>query len=144
MILHTDKIGLCSYEERAHAASWMSLMCSQISKESQDSNQLSQISLKWFVWFLSKAHDIFLGYCLDPRAQLIIKASCSGQFCHSLTSSVSKWHTEVTHCHALTESCPPDVPVDSFRWPWLTNIGGVIWHPLFYELGPPSLPFPPL
>lgn len=67
-------------------------MCSQISKESQDSNQLSWICLKWFVWFLSRAPDNFPFYCFDPRAQLIVSASCLVHFCHSLTSPVSKWH----------------------------------------------------
>lgn len=138
MVPHTDKTGLCSYEEWAHAASWISLMYSLICT---DSNQLSWISLKWFVWFMS--HDNFLGCCLDPRAQLIINPGCSGQICHSVTSSASKRHTGVTDHHALSESCPQDVPVGNFRRPWQTNIGGVIQQPLFYEPGPPLLPLPP-
>lgn len=139
MVPHTDKTGLCSYEEWAHAASWISLMYSLICT---DSNQLSWISLKWFVWFMS--HDNFLGCCLDPRAQLIINPGCSGQICHSVTSSASKRHTGVTDHHALSESCPQDVPVGNFRRPWQTNIGGVIQQPLFYEPGPPLLPLPPM
>lgn len=88
----------------AHAAIWKS-------KESQDSNQLSLISLKWFVLSLSNAHDNFLGYCLDPNALLIIKALCSGQFCHSLTSSVSEWHSgwqRVLQVSCWTASAGPD------------------------------------
>ncbi len=136
MILHTDKIGSSSHGECAYAASWISLMYSPISKESRDSNRSGRISLKWFIWFLSMAHDNFLGGCRGPRAQLIIKASCSGQFCHSITSSVNKWHTWVTECQR--ESWSPDVLVDNFRWPWQANIGGMIQHPFFYETPPLS------
>lgn len=35
-------------------------------RESRDSNQLSPISLKWFVWPLPKAQDGFVGSRLDP------------------------------------------------------------------------------
>lgn len=94
-------------------------MYSLISKESQDSNQLGQISLKWFIWFLSMAHDNFLRCCREPRAQLIIEASCSGQSCHSIASSVNKWHTWVTECQR--ESWCPDIPEDNFRWSWQTD-----------------------
>lgn len=111
-------------------------MCSQISKESQDSNQLSWICLKWFVWFLSKAPDNFPFYCFDPRAQLIVSASCSGHFCHSLTSPVSKWHRgDTLSCPdgELSSRCPSGQlplaltdkhwrcdPTPSLLWAWAT------------------------
>lgn len=71
----------------------------------------AEIFLKWFVWFLSMAPDDSLGYCFDRRVQLIIVACWSGQSCHSITSSIGKWHTEVTDCHAPAKSWPSDVPV---------------------------------
>lgn len=38
-------------------------------RESQDSNQLGPISLKWFVWLLPKAHDAFVSSRLDPAGK---------------------------------------------------------------------------
>lgn len=90
------------------------------------------------------AQDNFFGFCLGPRAQLIIEASCLGRFCHLITSPVSRWHIEVTDCHALAERWPPDVPVvdSSSTGRWQANIRGVIRHPVLPW--PPSLPLPPI